>query len=230
EAIRLGARRTPPLLALLALAPLLLPPVQAQIQGGQDFSAQLTATGLDVTGATPGGEVAVFGVWRERHLYWSEAGRVDERIASDGDGGVAWDLGRPIPTATVLFAVDVASGQWRSVRPTALPERRLPPESFALSAEGDALAAEAPALYGWITRPAAGTWAFKVRDGGPQDGLGLQDAVVTFLLSDLETHGDGLAPISSLTDGDLLFALDPESLAAAVLVTSGTSLVDGGMQ
>ncbi len=202
---------------------------QAQIQSGETFTAHLTATGLEVLGATPGGEVAIFGVWRQRHVYWSEVGRVDERLLDDdGDGVVAWDLGKDLPPATVLFAVDLGSGQWRQLSPPSLKRRPLPSSSFALAEAKDALALDLPAVYGWVVRPAEGSWSFKARDGGPTDAAPSQDGALLFDLSNLESGEAGPAPVSRMAEGDRLFVIHPGSLAFTVLAVSGTQLVDGG--
>ena len=208
-------------LAFLLGAPWL---AEAQLHGAPSFSAELSETGLRLEGVTPGGEVAIFGVWRERHVYWSEVGRVDERVADDdGDGEIEWDLGKPVPQATVLFAVDITSGQWANQAPQSFGLRALSQERWAMSPDGSSLRADAKRLHLLWIRPGNDAWSGAALDGGLGDSSASSDGQVEVPIAEIPAIGgqDSLTSPEELQSGDILIAVDSASLRFLIHEVAG---------
>lgn len=223
----LHARRLPAILLVLVVwiqFSWLAVPAEGQPVGGETLSAELTATGARVSGVTPGGEVVIFGVWRQRHVYWSEVGRVDERVVDDdGDGEIEWDLGKPIPQAAALFAVDIASGEWASQAPQGFGLRALPQERWAMSPDGSSLQAEVKRLHLLWIRPGSDAWAGAAMDGGLGDSSASSDGEVAVPIAEIPAIGghDALTSPEQLQSGDLLIAVDSASLRFLVYEAAG---------
>ena len=211
-------------IAALAAALVFSTFVPATPAAGEDFKIDLISDGLSVSGATAGGEVQVFGLWRQRHVTWSEVGRVFEQVTdSDADGAVTWSLGREIPIASALFAVDLATGAWGVAVPPGFPPRVLPPAAIRLASDGSSFSVAADAVELLVVRPGQGSWSLRARDGGPVDTAITQDGSIALSLGQLEPRNDepGLTPPQAFRDGDLLFGIGTNSLKIFVEVIAG---------
>lgn len=178
-----------------------------------------------VSGATPGGAVAVFGVsqgfngFTEYYLLEDEL-LVDE----DGDGAVRLELELPLSKRhSVWTVVDLASGELslassKGEAPIADP---LPLDPLSAGGDEVTVAVQRWAYALWV-RPGreagAGAWVAIVGDGGASDGDGEENrqvraAVSAFLpVPPAAPEGEGRPP-ERLASGDLVVVVDPETLA-----------------
>lgn len=166
-----------------------------------------------VRGATPAGEVVVWGVYRERPGGVStRIGRVYERLAADASGAARLDLGRAVPQLAVWAAVDVATGQLALGTPGGFALTEIEPQGRRIDRALGQIAVDRHGLEVLFVRPGAGSWRLDVHDGGPQDEDGAYDgslrASLAALLPDAQ-HGN--AP-PRFQKGDLLIAVDPTDL------------------
>lgn len=186
-----------------------------------------------VSGATPGGAVALFGVSQGFNgftpYYLCDDGLL---VDEDGDGAVRLELELPLSKLrSVWTAVDLASGELSLAAPEggALTAHALPGD--ALSAEGDALtvAVERWAYALWV-RPGreagSGAWGAIVGDGGASDADGEENRQVRAAVSAFvpvrpaapESEG---GPPERLSSGDLVVVVDPETLAISTARLAG---------
>jgi hypothetical protein len=198
-------RRTTLLLSF-ALATL---PFAAAAQPALSFEEQAVA----VRGATPGGEVVVWSVFRERLACVStRVGRVYERLTADGAGAARLDLGRAVPELAVWAAVDVASGQLALGTPGDLALSEIEPQGRRIDRALGRLEVDRHGLEILFVRPGAGSWRLAVHDGGRDDEDGAYDGSLRASLRNLlpdAKHGN--AP-PKFERGDLLVAVDPTDL------------------
>lgn len=175
------------LLSLVVAVPILLFPALA---GGSLLHAQgqseppappvaepevsLLETGVEVSGVTPGGEVALLSVWREQGAGGSQVTVTEETLVDeDGDGTVTLDVGRPLPALAVWVVVDVASGERRVVTPESFEAERREVRPGAFRAAGELVELAVPRAEVLVVRPGRGenAGAFRARlgDGGEGD-------------------------------------------------------------
>ena len=190
----------------------------------QTISAELSATGLEITGATLGGEIAILGAWRQRHVYWSEVGSVDERIVDDdGDGTVSWESGRAIPMAAVLVVIDLASGQWTGVAPEGFGLRSFPKQEWQVATDGSLVSVLSKRLeLSWV-RPGSWVWSRVVMDGGTLDDPLSPTGSLSVSTAEIAPGEGGGVPDGSRTfsSGDLVVGIDLQTLEYFVYEVSG---------
>lgn len=127
---------------------------------------------VEVTGITPGGEIALLSVWRQEEAHGgTRVTLLDEVLQDDdGDGAVTFepatlglDLG-PIPELSVWVAADVATGD----SATATPGRFRPPLGDARRIGPSVEIDLARPVTLWV-RPGLGAFRAHVRDGEARD-------------------------------------------------------------
>ncbi len=198
-------RWTPPLFLLL----LFLTPLAAAAQPAISFEDQAVV----VSGGTPGGEVIVWSVYRERVAGIStRVGRFHQRVAADAGGSARLDLGVGVPELSVWAAVDLATGQSAIGTPGSFALTTIDPSARRIDRALGRLAVDRHSLELLLVRPGVGSWRLAIHDGGPDDEDGAYDgslrASLAALLPDAKS---GEAPRQFLK-GDLVVAVDPTDL------------------
>lgn len=190
-------------------------------QSASDATITVDTNLVTVEGLDPGAQVVLLGVIRrvigtipgfERWLGML--------VDDDGDGTVRVEIENDIrPDRSAWVAVDIASGVWTMselVAPGFSPEK--PPSETTLAAGTTAWLLPMGKVEGVLVRPSgspAGYWGFSAWNGGPADAA-TADGSVGIAGSSLESPpGEGPVPVEFLA-GDLLVAIEPESLAVQV--------------
>jgi hypothetical protein len=170
---------------------------------------------VTVAGATPGGDVVFWGVYRERLARVStRVGRLGDRVMADASGAARVDLGRDVPGLSVWAAVDLASGRTALGSPGGFQWAEIDPKGRRIDKALGRLAVDRHALSVLVVRPGAGSWQLNVFDGGVLDEDGAYDGSLRASLSAfLPDPKSGHAPPQFQT-GDVVVAVDPDDLAA----------------
>ena len=168
-----------------------------------------------VAGATPGGDVVVWAVYRERLARVSTSvGKLGDRVTADASGAARLDLGRDVPGLSVWAAVDLASGRLALASPSGFQWAEIDPKGRRIDKALGRLAVDRHQLSILLVRPAAGSWQLDVFDGGALDEDGAYDGSLrASLAAFLPDRKSGHAP-PRFEAGDVLVAVDPEDLAA----------------
>jgi len=137
----------------------------------QGLEVVLTPEGAEVSGASPGGEVALLSVWREVNARGgTEVTLLDEALRDEGgDGRVSFDLshvGRPLPELSVWIAVDVTTGDTAFATPSGF-KPKLAEARYQGPAGRVELELSRPVVL-WI-RPGLGAFHSRARDGEGRD-------------------------------------------------------------
>ena len=200
-------RWTRPFLPFFLL--LLLLPAVAMAQPALTFEDQAVV----VSGGTPGGDVVLWSVYRERPGGVStRIGRAYERVTADASGAVRLDLGRGVPVLSVWAAVDLASGQAAVGTPGSFPLTQIDPSRRRIDRALDRMEVDVHGLEILFVRPGVGSWRLGIHDGGPQDEDGAYDGSLRASLASLLPDAKvGNAP-ARFQKGDVLVAVDPDDL------------------
>ncbi len=168
-----------------------------------------------VSGATPGGEVIFWSVFRERLArVSSRVGKLADRTAADAAGAARFDLGRDVPALSVWAAVDLASGRLALASPSGFQWTPIDATRRRIDMVLGRLAVDRHALAILIVRPGSGSWQLDVFDGGPLDEDGAYDGSLrASLAAFLPDAKSGSAP-PRFAKGDVIVAVDPDDLAA----------------
>jgi hypothetical protein len=192
-------------LGLIAAAPAVAEPVPT-----------FTATTVEVSGATPGGQVVVFSVAQEEASYVPTFRRRDAVLADeDGDGAVTLDLGSTVPWRSIWVVVDAATGAAAVATPTAdypLREVGAADAGFRLAPSTRIEMARAW-IEGLVVRPGVGAWRFTAGDGAEGDADLTYDGTSRVELGQTEAvEGFVASPPASFGRNDLLFLIDPNRM------------------
>jgi hypothetical protein len=178
-----------------------------------------------ISGVTPGGSVAAFGVSRGFNGFTGYVLRHDEVLTAGADGVARLEL-ELLPVRSAFSAVDLATGEvgFGAPEPFELRQRALAPES--IDAGGGGLTERRSWVYALWARPqadaGAGAWGAIVGDGGATDADGVEDGVVRAAASSfVPIEADGSAPPEALAAGDVVVVIDPETLEVAATRLSG---------
>jgi hypothetical protein len=179
------------------------------------LSLGFEAQAATVAGATPGGEVVVWGVYRERLARIStRVGQLGDRTMADPGGAAQLDLGRDVPGLSVWAAVDLATGRTALGSPGGFQWAEIDPKGRRIDKALGRLAVDRHSLSVLVVRPGAGSWQLNVFDGGALDEDGAYDGSLRASLSAfLPDRKSGHAPPQFQT-GDVVVAVDPDDLAA----------------
>lgn len=198
-----------PLFSLLLLAALLTSlPAHAEVATDPELAASFTDDHLTVTGTTPGGEVAVLTVWRERFPGWSRTTRFSELLSDDdGDGTVELALERELPEGSLWIVTDVANGAYVVATPRPWPFPELEAAERRLNPSLNTLEVDRETLELLLVRPGEGAWSLTVWDGGTGDDDLVPDGRLTATLPSFEPLGL-TEPLQQPRPGDLLFGIE----------------------
>jgi hypothetical protein len=168
-----------------------------------------------VSGATPGGEVVFWSVYRERLARVStRVGRLGDRVTADASGAARVELGRDVPGLSVWAAVDLASGRTALASPGGFQWAEIDPKGRRIDKALERLAVDRHSLSVLVVRPGTGSWQLNVFDGGVLDEDGAYDGSLRASLSAfLPDRKSGHAP-PQFQGGDVIVAVDPDDLAA----------------
>lgn len=190
----------------------------AAIAAQPQLSLVFEPQAVTVAGATPGGEVVFWAVFRERLARIStRVGQFGDRTTADASGAARLDLVRDVPGLSVWAAVDLASGRTTLTSPGGFQWTEIDPKGRRIDKALGRLAVDRHALSVLVVRPAAGSWQGNVFDGGVLDEDGAYDGSLRASLSDfLPDRRSGHAPPQFQT-GDVVVAVDPDDLSAFAL-------------
>jgi len=196
-------RWTLPLVLLVVLA------FPALAQPKMSFEDQAVV----ISGATPGGDVVLWSVYRERIAGVStRLGRIDERVTADGTGAARLDLGRSVPELSVWAAVDLTTGQAAVGTPGSFALTEIDAKGRRIDKALGRLEVDRHGLEVLFVRPGVGSWRLGVYDGGPEDEDGAYDGTLRASLAALLPDSkSGNAP-PKFQQGDVLVAVDPTDL------------------
>jgi hypothetical protein len=144
-----------------------------------------------------------------RLVRWESEARDD-----DGDGVVAFDLGRDVPVVSVWAVADVSSGD-AAIAPGPETSPRLSSPAADLlgtTANGVATFADRRSyLELLIVRPGQGAWTLSTGDGAAGDDDGAPDGVIVPAIAQLHAVGLGSGRPAALLPGDTVAAIDPST-------------------
>jgi hypothetical protein len=179
------------------------------------FALGFEGQAVTAAGATPGGEVVFWSVYRARLARVStRVGQLGDRATADSGGAARLDLGREVPGLSVWAAVDLASGRTALGSPGGFRWTEIDPKGRRIDKALGRLAVDRHALSVLAVRPGAGSWQANVFDGGALDEDGAYDGSLrASLAAFLPDRKSGHAPPQFQT-GDVVVAVDPDDLAA----------------
>jgi hypothetical protein len=159
---------------------------------------------------TPGAKAAVFAISHDPAPYQRRISTHASVIADDDRDGVT-RYATEVADASIWIAVDVSSGQVAVGSPV--------PELVKRTAEQLApgqlrkIAREHEYLAWFLVRPGSGAWTLTTDDSGLDDGDFADDGKVTLTLERMQAISDSPSAPHELRAGDVLVAVDPQTLA-----------------
>lgn len=190
------------------LASLLLLVLVPTLPTGAEPILTFTERSVVVDGTTPGADVAVLTVWRERFPGWSRTTRFAELLPDpENIGRVELVLGREIPQDSLWIAADLVTGEFAVATPRSHPFPEMEPAARRLNPSLEGLEADRETLELMFVRPGEGAWHLTVWDGGTGDEDATPDGRLRAFLPSLEPLG--LAPpLQRPRPGDLVFGIE----------------------
>ena len=210
---------------------------------GHDATHPIVAfeeSSVEIAGATPSGDVVVFGLSREWTGYVHRVLRREVRLQTDATGAVRWELDEPVEPRSVWAAVDVATGSFALAAPDGFEIERVELQAAGLGANARFLEREGRYLDLLLVRPSetlgggqggsaedeSGFWGMALRDGGDLDRDGAADSRLSVDVTELTALGDSSAAPERLRPRDVVIGVDPETLR--VFATQLATAPDGG--
>jgi len=175
-----------------------------------------------VSGLSPGSAAAVFAASLERpDVYVRVVCRQHLLGDDDRDGQVRLSMPDGVPRHSVWAVVDVSTGSVGTTVPQDAPLRlRETPKGAVQHAHAggtDSLALPEPLLELLLVRPGVGAWRGRFAEGTPTDGDGAGDGWLQMQVSQLAPWGHTAPAPTQLAIGDVLVAINPETLAIYTL-------------
>jgi hypothetical protein len=159
---------------------------------------------------TPGAKMALFAISHDPTPYQRRISTHASVLADDDRDGVA-RYRTDVATASVWIAVDVASGRIAVASPAPEPVRRT---TEPLAPGQLRKIARAHEYLAWLlVRPGSGAWTLTIEDSGLEDDDFADDGRVTLALARMQAIGDSPSAPHELRAGDVVVAVDPETLA-----------------
>ena len=191
-------------------------------QPADNAAVRIEETSVVASGVTPGATVVFFGISHEGDGYRLRLAEYADIVTDDDrDGQVRYEIGRPISSNAVFVAVDLRGGRRAMASGSFAPLKRnqLPSAALHAPANGHVARIDLPSDFTifWIVRPGTGAWRHAVRDGGPDDGDGTRDGRATARLDRFTGPPAWPAAPDDFRPGDLVFAVDPMTLAVSDL-------------
>ena len=172
---------------------------------------------VKVGGLTPGGTLAWMTVSHDRPGTYLRVLRRDGLVRDeDSDGSVVIDLGDVVVVQSIWALVDLSTGSLTVVTPGAMPLAELAPGSGELLVKPEVredmvrLAGSRYELM--LVRPGAGASVGRFADGTPSDGDGAGDGTLTMPIGALSPLGVATEAVGGYQPGDVLVAINPDSL------------------
>lgn len=189
---------------------------------------------LVVSGASPGGQVALIGVGREERDNVVTAVQGCELLAAGPDGVASWPLGRRAPDFSRWLAIDLASGgSGRLDLPVVVsfsaPAATFPPVVLTRSAATFRLVQPGSAAV-LVARPGAGAWCANTSDGGQHDTDLAEDGGADVAVEDLAAAAGTSGLLSSLAAGDWLVFGDSDSVELWQIQVNPTHLANNRIE
>ena len=207
--------------AARVLSTLLLLLPSAPSAFGQVRPAQLAAAfdggTLFVSGVSPSGTVAIFGVLREAKPYHVAVRRIDQVVTdSDGDGRVSFAVKTTLSDRSVWIAIDTATGAYGVASPDTQPVVTIDRNELSFPGKGVGqflhLEINRNIVDVLVVRGGRGVWKGRLIDGGTSDA---DRKVNNFarLQFDTLTRVSGLdQTVAHALPGDTVVLVDPTSL------------------
>jgi hypothetical protein len=173
---------------------------------------------LTATEVTPGGDVVVFSLWRDRTTWQTEQVRVSDVVPdTDIDGTITYDPGRRIALQSVWFVADLATGDYAAGSPQDFSPRASAPDvlSFMQDERNETVAVSfsGPEVIALLVRPGVGAWRLDAGDGADGDDDSQQDGTIELDVSSFSPVGDSrTAAPPALLPGDVIVTVNPRNL------------------
>lgn len=170
--------------------------------------------GVVISGLTPAGRVALFGVARVGRGFGVSILPHQEVLADeDGDGRISVELD-PVPAKSIWVAVDLTNGRSTAGAPGDFPVRS---GSFAKPGD-EALAIDRDFVYVFRVRPGVGAWSARAGDGGEADRDGAPDGTLRPDFAGMQpARGTNVPAPDDGSPGDVYVIIDPNRLDFQVL-------------
>jgi hypothetical protein len=186
--------------------------------GGPEVSFEPSA--VVATGSTPGSTLFFVSLSLAPGDYVITVEKPAGQVTADADGLARLTLGQPVRTRSLWLVLDGVSGGYTVACPPGmlLSEMTLP-ETGMLSGPSVAptgVSIDRAAVDVFVVRAASGIWAAYLRDGATIDADHLMDGAVATGVSALAPSAPGASLLSALEPGDVVFAVDRNSLQYAV--------------
>ncbi len=174
-----------------------------------------------VAAGQPAGRFALLGVGRLAGGYLPAQVRLGDLVVADALGDARYESAYGVPQPSVWAAVDLATGEVTLAAPgqDGVRLREVPPR--ALRQELDGLDDRRRFLEVLVVRPDSapgagdgGAWLRAFGDGGDGDGDGATNGNLRVVPSLLEPLGDAPAAPARFAPGDVVVAIDPDTLEA----------------
>ncbi len=203
-------------------------PMAGLAQPTVSFEADAVLVGLPA-----GGSAAVLSVTRRGIEYGVEIERGLTVVHDeDGDGVARLAVDAGVYPASTWWVVDLESGQGVVAAPEDGPVHWMAPEDGSLEAPStpspDLLVLNHSRLELLVVRPGSGAWRASAVDGGLADADGVPDGTLHVALLGLANVEPEGAALASLTSGDQLFDMDPNTLEVLPLSPQAGSLAATG--
>jgi hypothetical protein len=164
------------------------------------------------TGATPGATVYFASLSLKGGDYVITVEKPAGVATADVNGVARFTLAAPLRTRSIWIVVDGTTRGYTVACPPGmlLGEMTLPGGSL-LAPNGE-LAVDRAAVDVFVIRAGGGIWSAYLRDGASIDADHATDGVVSAGVSALDPDTPGAAPLADIRPGDVLFAVDRNSL------------------
>ena len=178
-----------------------------------DLSLRLEERAVVASGATPGQQLVVYGIWHGEENYAGVITRRDDVLTADASGGASWPVPEGISPRSVWFAADLQTGAVAMTAPDEFPLRRMDVPSTVVTRKDLIEALEIPFAYAEILfiRPGEGAWTLSANRGGSND-LKVKREVLTVdsrVLRGLKSNGSGPDKVKH---GDVIIVIEPYGL------------------
>ncbi len=206
---------------LLLLLVLMLSAVPAGAQPALSFQgSDVVATQL-----TPGASLVLFAISRETPAWMPHVVSHVEVIPGEkNDGQFTFDGGTGAQSDSIWALAEVETGMMALAIPAGAPVRQLPAGALGLATGESNVAVSVTTgvrthLHLVLVRPGTGAWSLVSCDGSNTDHDGVVNGSQLLDLPDFAALWGETKRPSELEPGDLLIALDSESMSYAVGVT-----------
>lgn len=167
---------------------------------------------VTVAGVTPGGSLVSYGVLRESAGYRQRVTHGVKSVQDDDRNGVVQVVSdRHIPWNAVFAVVDASSGASAVAGPRAetytITRERLTAGQVRKIIRSGSFAAFL------LVRPGVGAWSLTIEDSGIYDDDPMPDGKVGLDLERMVPVGEAPSPPRTFERSDVLFAIDPMTLA-----------------